>query len=646
MTSPEPLKIAIEHLRVGQIDLAESLLRQILSQSPNHPDYPDALHYLGIALKQKGQIAQSIELIQKSLAIRPDSLIPKINLALILQEAGQYEQAVSLYLDALSKNPPNPDQLLNSLGNSYKMLEQYESAVEAYNKAFAINPRFAQAWYNLAISLSKLTLHRQAADAYLNALAIDPNLVIAHNNLGNCLNVLNRHDDAIEHFKAAIRIDPTFAAAHNNLGLTCRNMGLLDQAIDSFKNAVRIAPDQPDIRGNLIQTLHYSMRHSPEDILHEQKLWNALLPVSKTVSVVDRNPIRRLRVGFVSPHFADHPVTRFIQPLLQHLDPAQFEIFAFHDAPASDSTTLSIRSLCQNWRNTTRLTHEQFVRQVQSDQIDILLDLASHTDHNRLQAFAQKAAPIQVTWLAYCASTGLAAMDYRISDPWMDPPGMFDRHYSEKTALLPDCYWCYQSSPFAPEPRYPAGLTLGSFNSLCKINDAVLSLWARILKELHDAKLLFVAPDASCRPRILEFFGARGVDPSRIRLVASMPTPDYYALYNQVHIALDPFPFNGGTTTCDALYMGVPVVSRVWNDRAVGRAGLSLLSQVGLSDLAAFSDEDYVNAAIELAKNTPRLRNLRANLRSVMQASPLMNAPRFAKNFGELLRHLWTNHNF
>lgn len=683
MTLDEALNFALQSIRSNQLDQANQFAALVLEHSPNHPD---ALRILGVIARQKGAPARAIELFRRALVAKPADLDSLNLLAQTQKDLGWLSEALEVYQQILQLSPPNLADVYFRIGNIHKLQEQNDQAALAYRSAITHNPGFTQAWHNLGVALQDQSLFQEAAQAFEKAIELDPTLFLAYVNLGNSLQSIGQYAKAIEVSQKALALNPNSLLPCNNLINACvsaglfekalefsekamsidphnaplqsivrynlanayNTQGLLDKAIEWYEKSLSLNPDFSQARSNLIFSMHYSIRHSAADIFREQRLWNArhaALYAAAEKPIVDPTPNRKLRVGFVSPDFRNHPVARFIIPLFAHLDPSQFTIHVYNDQYRSDSVTQSIRALAACWTEINSLSNTQFAEQVKNDQIDILIDLTSHSGFNRLPAFAMRLAPIQVSWLAYCGSTGLDAIDYRISDPLMDPPGMFDRYYSEKTALLPDCYWCDAGPASAPAPLFPQSPNpvFGSFNNFRKINDAVLALWGQILNKLPNATLLMVATPAA-QNITLEKFRSMGVSLSQIRFTDHQDIPSYFSLYNQVHIALDPFPFNGGTTTCDALYMGVPVVSRIWNDRAVGRAGLSILSQVGLADLAASTDEEYVNVAVELAKNTPRLRDLRTNLRSVMQASPLMNAPRFAKNFGDLLQNLWKQH--
>ena len=336
---------------------------------------------------------------------------------------------------------------------------------------------------------------------------------------------------------------------------------------------------------------------------------------------------------------------RFLLPLVSHHETSEFEVFAYSRVLAPDAITQSIRSQVDCWRNTAGMSDERVAEQIRKDRIDILVDLTMHAASNRLLVFARKPAPVQVTYLAYCSTTGLETVDYRLSDPYLDPAGGDESHYSEQTIRLPQTYWCYQPSvarrAVVPLPAQEGGsVTFGCLNNFCKVSDPVLTAWTRLLRALPDSKLLLYAKEGSHRDRVVDRFRADGVNPLRIEFTGKVQAEAYFAMYDRIDIALDTFPFGGGTTTCDALWMGVPVISLA-GKTGVGRGGLSILSNIGLPELVARSEDQYVHLAAGLAHDHSRLGHLSSTLRERMERSPVMDAPGFARNIESAYRRMW-----
>jgi predicted O-linked N-acetylglucosamine transferase (SPINDLY family) len=408
-------------------------------------------------------------------------------------------------------------------------------------------------------------------------------------------------------------------------------------------------PDFAEAHSNLIYTQMFAPDSTAQTIYDAHRRWNMChaAPLAKCIQshLNDPDPDRPLRVGYASPDFRSHPVGRFLLPLLQAHDRQSVRIYCYAWVPVPDALTEQCHAQADVWRNVLGTSDEQFAALIRQDQIDILVDLTMHMADNRLLVFARKPAPVQVTYLAYCGTTGLSAMDYRLTDIYMDPPGQADEFYTERSVRLPESYWCYQSVPQAPSvnglPVAKTGhITFGCLNNFCKVTLPALATWCEVMRAVPRSKLVLHAHPGRHRQRIADFFLQQQIAPDRVMFVKQLPMVDYFALYHQIDMALDPFPYCGGTTTCDALWMGVPVVSLA-GQTAVGRGGLSILSIVGLPELAARDVGHYVRIAVDLANDPDRLQALRSSLRERVRTSPLMDAPRFARNIEIAYRDMW-----
>jgi len=341
-----------------------------------------------------------------------------------------------------------------------------------------------------------------------------------------------------------------------------------------------------------------------------------------------------------------HPVARLLLPLLAHHDRAAFEIIAYSDLAQPDIMTKHVRGHVDAFKETAALSDEQFAQQVRDDRIDILIDLGMHMSQNRMLAFARRPAPVQATYLAYCGTTGLATMDYRLTDPHLDPP-TGEMPYSERSIYLPKTYWIYEAPPEPPAvnelPALTSGqITFGCFNNYCKVSDPALQTWARLLAGIPNSRLVLLAGHGSPRQRVMDAMSRKGVSADRVHFVWRVSLPQYLAYHHNIDIALDPCPYGGGTTTLDALWMGVPTVTLA-GTTAVGRGGVSILSNVGLPELIARSSEQYIEIATTLAKDVDRLKTLRATMRERLLASPLMDAPSFTGDVESVYRRMWTD---
>jgi protein O-GlcNAc transferase len=486
---------------------------------------------------------------------------------------------------------------------------------------------------------------------YRKAIALKPDSAEAHVNLGNALREAGQLDAAIAAYRQAIARRPDYAEASNNLGDALKDIGQLDEAIAAFRQAITLKPDFADAHSNLVLALNYHAGHNAEAIAEEHRRWNLqhAEPLRQLIRPLknNRDPDRRLNVGYVSADFRNHSVSRFLLPLFRHHDHNAYRIVCFSDVRNEDATTQNLRACADEWHKIAGFADQRVADLIREKQIDILVDLAGHTAGNRLRVFARQPAPVQVTYLGYPATTGLSQMDYRLTDALADPPGKTESLHSEKLWRLPVCNWCFDEPENAPpvrSSRADGPICFGTFNNFAKASPAVMELWAAILKATPSSRLMIKSQalaEPDVRLRITQFFDSRGVQPDRLDLRGGEPDfRSHLEVYNQLDIALDSFPYHGTTTTCEALWMGVPVVSLAGPSH-VSRVGVSLLSAVGLPELIAQSEEEYVAIAVALAADLPRLAELRQALRRRMRSSPLMDEPRFARDIEAAYRRMW-----
>jgi predicted O-linked N-acetylglucosamine transferase (SPINDLY family) len=603
------LKTAAEHHTAGRLADAGAIYQQILSQNPNHPD---ALHRLGLVAFQLGQNDAAVDLIRKAIVSQPNDAAYHLNLALALQARGDLD-----------------------------------SAIASFSKAIQIRPDLVEAHHNLGKALRQQGNYDQAAVVLREAIALNPEHAESHNTLGLVLRAQSKLSDAAAEYARALQIRPDYPDALNNLGNVLREQAKLDEAIACYDRAIALRPDDAMIHSNKIYTLHDHPDYDAATILQEHRQWNLRHAKHLREDVTfpnDPSPHRRIRIGYVSPDFRNHPVGRFLLPLFDHHNHESVEVYCYHDAPADDAVTQRLRSRADVWRSTVGIPHDKFATLVRQDRIDILVDLTMHMAHNRLLAFARKPAPVQVTYLAYCSTTGLDAIDYRLTDPYLDPPGHGDENYSEKSIRLPRTYWCYEpiaSPPLSAPPSIETGhVTFACLNNFCKVTSPTLKAWRQLLQAVPRSRLFLHAKEGDHQQRVRDLFANDGIDPQRLIFAGYKPVDQYLQSYNQIDIALDPFPCAGGTTTCDALWMGVPIVTLAGHT-AVGRSGFSILSNINLPDLIAISSEQYVQIAANLAADEARLKILRSDLRKRMTLSPLMDGHQFAKDIENAYRCMW-----
>ncbi len=530
---------------------------------------------------------------------------------------------------------------------------RWREAKPIYAEVCRIDRRDAEAWFLLGGVNGQLALWEEAMQCWREAIAIRPAYTEAHYNLGQAFIIQGRYGEAVASFQRALQLKPDYAEACNGMAFALNKQGRLEDALAGFREALRHKPNYTDAHSNLVFYMHYSSAYDPETLYAEHLRWARTQAGGITAFNAHKNthdPHRRLRIGYVSPDFRSHSVACFFEPLLSHHDPEVVETFCYSDAEKPDAVTARLKSLAGGWREVQGLPHERLAGQIRADGIDILVDLAGHTAHHRLLTFARKPAPIQVTYLGYPNTTGLSVMDYRFTDSYADPPGESDRWNTETLIRLPQGFLCYQPPAFAPPaaplPARAAGpITFGSFNNLAKIRPEVIGLWAKILQALPDARLKIKNKslrDALTRERIHELFAAAGIPPQRVELRGELPViADHLALYGEIDIALDTFPYNGATTTCEALWMGVPVITLAGNAHA-GCVGTSLLTHLGMSEFVAKDAEDYVRLALHWAHNRDALERLRAGLRERMAGSSLCDGKSFARQVEQAYREMWT----
>jgi len=663
----------------GQLDDAIAACRQAIALKP---DYPDALNNLGNALRDKGQPDEAIAAYREAIGLNPNFPEAHNNLGLLAQAKGQLDEAIAAFRKALALNPrlagtfytlgnalgdkgqleeaascykqavalkPNYPEAYNNLGNALAGIGRVDEAIVAYRQAIAQNGNMPGAYYNLAKVLIDKKLLDEAIAACRQAVALDANSAEAHNNLGNALRTKAQLDEAVAAYRQALSLNPNYPEAYNNMGNALKERGDLGEALGAYQQAVALKPTYVGAHSNRVFALHYHPGYDAASIATEHRRWNRqhAEPLKHCIQdhSNDRTPERPLRIGYFSPDFVGHPVGRFMLPLLANHDKKNVQIFGYAEVPVPDVMTERLRACTDGWRNIVGLSDPALADLIRQDRIDIMVDLAMHAASNRLLVFARKPAPVQVTYLAYCSTTGLDTIDYRLSDPYLDPLGQDESVYSERTVRLPETYWCYQASSAAPAvnatPALEHGhITFGCLNGFSKINDSLLMVWAKLMQATPSSQLLLHAPLGGHRQRVLNVLMREGVDPQRVRFSGNVPLAEYFRLYHQIDIALDTFPYGGGTTTCDTLWMGVPVVCLV-GKTAVGRGGVSILSNVGCPELIGQSEQAYVRIAHDLANDLPRLSQLRATLRSRMEHSPLMDAPRFARHVEAAYREMW-----
>ena len=628
---------------LGRQEDAVTAFRAALRFAPN---FAEVHCGLGLALKDLGRLGDAIAAYGAALRIAPDFAEAHFNLGLALRDAGRIDEAIAAFR-AASRIKPDFADAHASLGLLLHDSGRIEEAVAALRAVVRIRPESADAWFSLAHALQAQGRGEEAEAAYRAVPRIKPDFAAAHSNLGLLLLESGRIGDAIEAIRTALRITPDFAHAHANLGLASQESGRIDEAIAAYRAALRIEPDAADVHSNLIMTMHFSPEITEAAILAEARTFAgrcANAPPARAFAN-PADPDRRLRVGYVSGDFRSHPAGIFLERVLAHHDPAAIEVFCYSNNHRADALTGRLRAAAGHWRNVAASPDQAVAAMVARDGIDILIDLSGHTALNRLPMFALRPAPVQATWLGFWGTTGLPAIDYILSDDIAIPLGQ-EALYSEQVIRLPAGRFCYSPPDYAPPPppeppaRRVGHVTFGSFNNLAKLSPDVIRLWAAVLHAVPGSHLLLKWKsliDPGMRQRLTEAFGAEGIAAGRLELRGVSPHEAMLGEYADIDVALDPFPFSGGLTSCEALWMGVPLVT-LPGPGAASRQTEGFLRALGLTAWVAASPADYVRVAAALAAEAPESR---ARLRRRMADSPLCDGPGFARGLEAAYRAMW-----
>jgi predicted O-linked N-acetylglucosamine transferase (SPINDLY family) len=680
-TISEALAIAIQHHQGGRIQAAGQLCRRILAVEPRHSA---TWHLLGIIAQQAGQPAAAVDCIQRAVQFDPLTAAYHNNLGEAYRALGKLDEAVACYRRAIALNPRSV-AAQNNLGVALQAQGQSDEAARCCRQALELEPDFAAGHYNLAIALQRQGNLDESQAHYRRALQLKPDFAAAWHNLGTVLGTLARHDEAAACYRRVLEIDPQdaeagvnlanvlrdqarldealaccrrvlelrpeLAAAHDSLGSVWKDRGQIEEALACYRRAVQLQPGLVKAHSNLLFSLHFRPGVTPAELAESHADYDRrhAAPLRSAWKPHDRggDTDRPLRLGLVSPDFRRHPVGYFLIRVLEHLDPRQVHAICYCDRVVHDDLTARFQAAAGTWRESHLLRDEQLAGQIRADAVDVLFDLAGHTADNRLLVFARKPAPIQISWAGYVGTTGLTAMDYLLADRWQVPPEA-EPYYREKVLRMPDGYVCYDPPADAPAPTplpvlEHGQVTFGSFNNPAKISPPVVEVWSRIMRRVPRSRLVlkFRGWDvADVWRRLAGLFAAQGIDASRLEPRGWSSRGETLAEYRRVDLALDPFPYNGGLTTCEALWMGVPVMTCPGLTFA-GRHALGHLSNVGLTETIASDLDQYVERTVALAHDLPRLAALRVGLREKVAASPLCDGKRFAANWMSMLQDLW-----
>lgn len=649
------LQEALEHHKAGRLPQAAALYARIRAAAPRNFD---AVHLAGTLELQQGRAEEAAATLALARKLDPRSAVCAMRLGVANNALGRYRDAEAALRAAVKLDPRLPEGWLH-LGRSLEQLGRLHEAVEAAERAVALRPDYPEAHDQLGILLVASRGYAAAEPHFRRAVESEPRFARAWSNLGISLVFIGRLSEAVQCFDRALSLDPGFHHAYAGRGLALERMYKIREAVADYGRAIEGDPNDLQAHSARLMALHYLDGVSREQLFREHVRFGQALETGAQASrpclppedtgetPVLHSPSRPLRVGFLSPNFRTHSVAAFFEPLLAHLDRDQFETFLYHDHPKLDATSERLRATASHWRHVAGMPHGALEALIRGDRLDILVDLAGHTELNRLAVFARRVAPVQATYLGYPDTTGLTEMDYRLVDEITDPPGEADRTCTERLLRFAPTAWCYQPPADAPEPSPgPAArgepVTFGCFNNFAKVTDEALKAWGRILAAVPGSRLLLkghglTAPtlkaDAERR------FAAAGLDPGRVELLDRVASQrDHLAAYSRVDVALDTFPYHGTTTTCEALWMGVPVVTLA-GDRHASRVGISLLKAVGRSEWIAETWDHYAHLAA-LVSTATEFRPDRLALQAEMGRSDLMNVNHQGRRFEAALRRM------
>lgn len=573
----------------------------------------DALMREAFPLHQQGDVGAAERLYRQILALAPDYADAHYLLGVIARQQGDLDAAMQHVRQALRVR--NDEAAFHqTLAECYHARQMWPEAIASYESALRLHPDSAQTW----------------------------------NELGFCQGEAGQLEEGARSFERALALAPDHGPALNNLGNARRDLGQVEEAVELLRRARDAFPDQPDVASNYLFTLNLSTRHSRDEVFRAHLEYDARFGSGRhgvpACPGADPDPERKLRIGYFSPDLRSHPVNAFISPVLARHDREHFEASCYYLYPWEDETSARLKSLADRWVHCAGDDDATLAERIRQDRIDILVDLAGHTGWNRLGALALKPAPVIATWLGYLNTTGLRAVDYRITDAFSDPPGA-EAYHTEKLVRLPEGHSCFEQFDLAidvnPLPALARGaVRFGSFNKASKLTDVVLAQWARVLRATPGSTLLIVGVGGPMAQHVVSTLAGHGVAADRVECRGRMALPEMLRAHHEVDLALDTHPYAGTTTTFNSLWMGVPSVTLA-GAAPVSRSCGSVLTVLGLADFVAATPDEYVDIAARRAADIAGLARLRGELRQRLRQSPLMDAARFTRTLEEAYRQMW-----
>ncbi|CAN5505963.1 tetratricopeptide repeat protein [soil metagenome] len=668
----------VERHQAGDFAAAQQFYQSLLSQVPDHaaalcnlgalyattnrpddaalcyrkclmssPGYPDAHYNFANLHRRLGQWPEAIQHYQDCLRGQPKHTGAQFNLGLAYAAINELNLAGDCFRKVIGLEPGYADAH-NRLGDVLLRTGHAEAGVDAFKRYIELKPGDHRGLNNLALGLANLGRPDEAIPLLQQSLSIKPDYAEAHNTLGLAYDQCGKKDEAAACYREAVRLKPDFADAWSNLGTNLTEAGQTDEAIVSLKKSLEVRPNASPIHSNLLLTLNYTSSLKPDQVSEEHRHWAARFVPGEVRHCPprDKDPERKLNIGYVSADFRGHTVAGFIELLLKNHDRKHFTVTAYANQPRFDDVSERMKKAADRFHPIIGLSDTAAFEQIRHDEIDILIDLSGHTAGNRLELFGRKPASLQMTLFGYPNTSGLRAMDYRITDEISDPPGQTEHLYTEKLLRIEALAWAYNPPENAPAVTpLPAlknkSLTFGCLNNPAKISDVCLETWAKLLAAIPDARLVLLAgQSAHGAQRLQKRFTEAGVGHERLELVFRLPPGEYFEAHQLIDMMLDPFPYNGGVTTCDALWMGVPVLT-VAGDSYVSRQGASILTHVGVSEFVADSPAKLIELAHMWAENKEWLADIRTGLRSQVAKSPVGDAKQYIWGLESGYRRAW-----
>ena len=639
LTVKEALFEAKKSLKKKDFLKAENLFTLILEADPNNFSAKKGLQ----KIKNREKDAVDSTSKEPRLSAAPKDLVDQ---CLAEFNSGNYGSAEKLSAAVL--NNYESVVISNVLGIVLHLQGRFAKAIEAFERGVKFQPDYADSWGNMARTLEALGQYQEGVNAARKAIELDSKTASSHNNLASNLRGMGRAREAVKVLERALELSPNLPEAHNNLGNNWGDIGDLGRALESYEKAIHISPDFHVAISNLLFTSFQIAEIRPEDNLIKAQNYGQVVAkqVEKIYEHEDKKVKDKIRVGFVSGDFRNHPVGYFLEGFLKHMDFEKIEFFAYPSGGEEDALTERIKGYFHGWKPISGQSDREVASEIFRDQVDVLFDMSGHTRSNRLPLFAWKPAPVQVTWGGYFATTGVKEIDYILGNWEVTPPGE-EHHFVEKVWRLPNNYFCFTEPDLNIKveslPALDLGYaTYGCFNSLIKINDNVIKTWAELLSRSPRSRLFLKTKQLETseeRDNIAQRFYKNGID--RERLILEGPSSRHQLLnsYNRVDIGLDPFPYPGGATTAEALWMGVPIIT-MNGSHFLSHVGESVLTAAGFPQWIALSEASYIEKAVNLSSNFEGLALIRNELRKNVLKSPLFDASLFARDFQEVIHDM------